>query len=146
MHHIVFATGQKKCSVGVMEETQKAHKQRKNKKAGHARSDANKKSTKKKKEEPSQQEKARNHKAFNVANIGRTLKTQQRNLDRAQKKELVPLVDRTEELPPPSLVVVMGPGGVGKSTLIRSLVKIWTGQNLNTTVGPINLVAGLKRR
>lgn len=123
-----------------------------------------------------------NPRAFSVANIRRTQKTVQRNLDRAQRcvscmlvwivgalvshgrasvnqrermpcadplnpiiarssihppknkmyrKEHVPLVDRAEELPPPSLVVVMGPKGCGKSTLIRSLVKYYTGQNLS---------------
>jgi ribosome biogenesis protein BMS1 len=50
----------------------------------------------------------KNPKAFNVANVVRTKRTQQRNLDRAQKKELVPLVDRAEDVPPPPLVVVMG--------------------------------------
>ena len=87
-----------------------------------------------------------NPKAFSVANIVRTKRVQQRNLDRAQKKELVPLNDRTEELPPPVLVVVMGPAGVGKSTLIRSLVKIYSGQNITDTTGPITVVAGKKRR
>lgn len=51
------------------------------------------------------------------------------------RKEHVPLVDRTEALPPPSLVVVMGPKGCGKSTLIRSLVKYYTRQNLSDVLG-----------
>ena len=77
----------------------------------------------------------------------RTKRTQQRNLDRKQKKEVVPLVDRAEEeLPPPVLVVIMGPKGCGKSTLIRSLVKIFTGQNLLDTSGPVTCVVGKKRR
>jgi len=87
-----------------------------------------------------------NPKAFSVANLGRTKRTVQRNLDRAQKKEVVPLVDRTEELAPPALVVVMGPSKCGKSTLIRSLVKIYSGQNLTDTTGPITVVAGKRRR
>ena len=40
----------------------------------------------------------------------------------------------------------MGPSSCGKSTLIRSLVKIYTGQNLTDTTGPITVVAGRKRR
>lgn len=89
----------------------------------------------------------KNHKAFSVANIVRTKKTQQRNLDRAQKKEVVPLIDRTNiDETPPALIVVMGPSGCGKSTLIRSLVKIYTGQNLVDTKGPITCIAGKKRR
>ena len=42
--------------------------------------------------------KKENPRAFGVANIVRTKRTQQRNLDRMQKKELVPLVDRTDEV------------------------------------------------
>lgn len=89
----------------------------------------------------------KNPRAFNVANIVRTKKTQQRNMDRAQKKEVVPLVDRADdELPPPVFIVVMGPKNSGKTTLIRSLVKIFTGQNLSDTKGPITCVAGKRRR
>eukprot|EP00985_Skeletonema_marinoi_P021018 scaffold12659_cov111-Skeletonema_marinoi.AAC.4 len=58
-----------------------------------------------------------NPRAFSVANIVRTQRNVQRNSDRAQKKEYVPLKDRrassaTES--PPSLVAVVGPPGVGK--------------------------------
>eukprot|EP01041_Mallomonas_annulata_P014843 gene14843-31523_t len=106
---------------------------------------AKKKSDNKKKKQGLSNER-HNPKAFSVANISRTKRVQQRNLDRAQKKELVPLVDRSEDLPPPVFVVVMGPSGVGKSTLIRSLVKIYTGQNMTDTIGPITVVAGKKRR
>eukprot|EP01031_Cornospumella_fuschlensis_P017162 gene17162-20987_t len=88
----------------------------------------------------------KNNKAFSVNNIVATKRNMQRNLDRAQKKEVVPLVNRAEELPPPSIVVVMGPKGVGKSTLIRSLVKMYTNQNVTDTVGPITVVAGKKKR
>ena len=35
---------------------------------------------------------------------------------------------------------------MGKSTLIRSLVKHWTKQNLNDPVGPITIITGKKRR
>ncbi|CAJ1965988.1 unnamed protein product [Cylindrotheca closterium] len=90
-----------------------------------------------------------NHRAFSVANIVRTQRTIQRNLDRSQKKEYVPQKDRRSAHPnqsPPSLVVVMGPKGVGKSTLIRSLVKIYTNQNLTTTTGPVTVVIGKNKR
>jgi len=49
-------------------------------------------------------------------------------------------------LPPPVLIVVMGPKGCGKSTLIRSLIKIYCGQNLTDTTGPITVVGSKKRR
>jgi ribosome biogenesis protein BMS1 len=87
-----------------------------------------------------------NPKAFSVSNIGRTQKNIQRNLDRSQQKEVVPLVNRAEELAPPTMVAVMGPAGVGKSTLIRSLVKLFTNQNMSDTKGPITCITGRKRR
>ncbi|KAL3922182.1 MAG: hypothetical protein SGILL_002342 [Bacillariaceae sp.] len=90
-----------------------------------------------------------NSRAFSVANIVRTQRTIQRNLDRSQKKEYVPLQDRRSIDPneaPPPLVVVMGPKGVGKSTLIRSLVKIYTNHNLTTVTGPITVVTGKNKR
>ncbi|VEU36696.1 unnamed protein product [Pseudo-nitzschia multistriata] len=90
-----------------------------------------------------------NHRAFSVANIVRTQRTIQRNLDRSQKKEYVPLTDRRSIDPnesPPALVVVMGPKGVGKSTLIRSLVKLYTNHNLTTVTGPITVVTSKHKR
>ena len=90
-----------------------------------------------------------NPRAFSVANVVRTKRSIQRNLDREQKKEYVPLHDRrTDDIneTPPSLVVVMGPPGVGKSTLIRSLVKMYTNHNLTTVTGPITVVTGKKKR
>jgi ribosome biogenesis protein BMS1 len=56
------------------------------------------------------------------------------------------LIYRLADYPPPALIVVMGPKGCGKSTLIRSLVKLFTGQNLSSTTGPITCVAGRHRR
>lgn len=90
-----------------------------------------------------------NPRAFSVANIVRTQRTMQRNLDRSQRKEYVPLKDRRSDVVeegPPSLVVIMGPKGVGKSTLIRSLVKMYTNHNLTSTTGPITVVTSKKRR
>lgn len=108
----------------------------------------------KKKDKKAKKDNARverhNPRAFSVSNVGRTKRNIQRNLDRSQKKEYVPLSDRRPEEGscenPPSLVVVMGPPGVGKSTLIRSLVKIYTNQNLTSVTGPITVVIGKNRR
>ena len=53
----------------------------------------------------------------------------QRNADREHRREHAPLVDRAVDTdPPPVVVVVMGPPGVGKSTLIKCLVKHFTRQ------------------
>lgn len=75
-----------------------------------------------------------NHRAFSVANIVRTQRSIQRNLDKAQQKEYVPQKDRrsadqTES--PPSVVVVMGPTGVGKVSLSLAGTKA-KGQTNNT--------------
>jgi ribosome biogenesis protein BMS1 len=103
-----------------------------------------------------------NPRAFSVANVVRTKKNNQRNLDRSQKKEYVPLHDRrtvtttnrssthgsgaAADTAPPALVVVMGPPGVGKSTLIRSLVKLYTNHNLTAVIGPITVVTGKQKQ
>jgi len=88
-----------------------------------------------------------NPKAFSVSKIGGTKRNIQRNLDRLHKKEVIPQVDRTEAVaPPPVLVAVMGPPGCGKSTLVRSLVKAYTGQTVMDVAGPITVVANKKRR
>lgn len=109
-----------------------------------------KKATKKNSSTVSNKDKNKNPKAFNVSNVVRTKRNQQRNMDKAQQKELIPLVNREKDItaaindgvsstsdPPPAIVVVMGPRGVGKSTLIRSLMKIYSGQNMTDTKGNI---------
>lgn len=90
-----------------------------------------------------------NPRAFSVNNIGRTKRSIQRNLDRSQKKEYVPVIDRRSRKShetPPAVVVVMGPTGVGKSTLIRSLVKLYTNKNLTSITGPITIVINKHKR
>jgi ribosome biogenesis protein BMS1 len=90
-----------------------------------------------------------NSRAFSVARIGKTKRVLQRNLDRSQKKEYVPLDDRRTDVvheTPPSLVVVMGAQGTGKSTIIRSLVKLYTNHNLQSVTGPITVVTGKNKR
>jgi ribosome biogenesis protein BMS1 len=89
-----------------------------------------------------------NPRAFSVANVVRTQRGLQRNLDRAQKKEYVPQNDRraAHDEGPPTLVCVVGPPGVGKSTLIRSLVKLHTNHNLPTPTGPITVSTSKTKR
>jgi ribosome biogenesis protein BMS1 len=70
-----------------------------------------------------------------------------RNVERDQTRLHVPLVNRTpDENPPPVIVAVVGPPGVGKTTLIKSLVRRHTKQTLNDVKGPITMVTGKNRR
>lgn len=58
------------------------------------------------------------------------------------KKHHIPIVDRTPLEPPPVVVVVVGPPKVGKSTLIRCLIKNFTRQKLGEICGPVTIVSG----
>jgi ribosome biogenesis protein BMS1 len=80
--------------------------------------------------------------AFAFQSGRHALKVQQRNIDREQKRLHVPLPDRSDAEPPPVMVAVVGPPKVGKSTLIRSLVRFYTKQNLTDIKGPVTVVAG----
>jgi len=91
-------------------------------------------------------QKQRNNRAFGVAKFGRANRAVQRNLDLGHRKERAPVVDRSPLAPPPILVVVMGPKGSGKSTLIRSLVKRYARHNLSEITGPVTVVTGQQRR
>jgi len=70
----------------------------------------------------------------------------QYTLDNKAKKEHAPIIDKNPATPPPFVVVVHGPPGVGKTTLIRSMVKHYTRHNLPTIEGPVTCVTGKNRR
>ncbi|XP_010735940.3 ribosome biogenesis protein BMS1 homolog isoform X1 [Larimichthys crocea] len=88
----------------------------------------------------------RNPKAFAVQSAVRMAKTFHRAQDIKAKKHHIPLVDRTPLEPPPIVIVVVGPPKVGKSTLIRCLIKNFTRQKLGDICGPVTIVSGKKRR
>lgn len=56
------------------------------------------------------------------------------------------MVDQTPEEPPPIIIAVVGPPKVGKTTLIRNLIKNFTRTNVSTINGPITIVVSKKRR
>jgi len=69
-----------------------------------------------------------------------------RTQDLKTKKQHIPVVDRTPLEPPPIIVGVVGPPKVGKSTLLRCVVKNFTKQRLTKIQGPVTVVSGKQRR
>jgi ribosome biogenesis protein BMS1 len=63
-----------------------------------------------------------------------------------EKRLHVPLVDRLPEEAPPIIVAVVGPPGVGKTTLIKSLIRRYTKQTLSSPKGPLTVVTSKRRR
>nr|XP_047930750.1 ribosome biogenesis protein BMS1 homolog isoform X1 [Anser cygnoides] len=88
----------------------------------------------------------RNPKAFTVQSAVRMARTFHRTQDLKTKKHHIPVVDRSPLEPPPVVVVVVGPPKVGKSTLIKCLIKNFTRQKLVEIRGPVTIVSGKKRR
>ena len=87
-----------------------------------------------------------NPKAFTVSAPGRLAKQAARSHDVREKRLHVPLVDRLPEEAPPLVVGVVGPPGVGKTTLIKSLVRRYTKQTISDPRGPITVVTSKRRR
>lgn len=87
-----------------------------------------------------------NVKAYAMNAPGRAHRQAMRSSEIKERKMHVPMVDRTPDDPPPVIVAVVGPPGTGKSTLIRSLVRRFTKQNLSDINGPITVVSGKHRR
>lgn len=90
--------------------------------------------------------KQRNPKAFAINAPRAAEKRFRRKQDLDEKRFHIPLADRTPVEPPPVVVAVVGPPKVGKSTLIKSLVKYHTKHGLSSVTGPVTVVSGKKRR
>ncbi|CAI6334080.1 unnamed protein product [Periconia digitata] len=88
----------------------------------------------------------KNPKAFAFNAPGRLQKEAKRSHDVKEKRLHVPLVDRLPEEAPPIVVGVVGPPGVGKTTLIKSLIRRYTKQTLSSPTGPITVVTSKRRR
>ncbi|KAL8687533.1 MAG: hypothetical protein Q9218_006324 [Villophora microphyllina] len=88
----------------------------------------------------------KNPKAFAYANPGKLQKQAARSHDVKEKRLHVPLVDRLPSEPPPIIVAVVGPPGVGKTTLVKSLIKRYTKHSLSHPVGPLTVVTSKRRR
>lgn len=88
----------------------------------------------------------KNPKAFAFRSATKAKRLQSRSAEIEQRRLHVPVMDRSIGEPPPFVVVVQGPPQVGKSLLIKSLVKHYTKQNLSEVRGPITVVSGKSRR
>ncbi|KAJ8607599.1 hypothetical protein MRB53_040183 [Persea americana] len=77
---------------------------------------------------------------------GKLARQSKRTSEVREKKLHVPLVDRLPEEAPPLIVGVVGPPGVGKTTLIKSLIRRYTKQTISQPAGPITVVTGKRRR
>eukprot|EP01130_Rhizamoeba_saxonica_P001422 TRINITY_DN11282_c0_g1_i2.p1 TRINITY_DN11282_c0_g1~~TRINITY_DN11282_c0_g1_i2.p1 ORF type:complete len:1080 (-),score=316.44 TRINITY_DN11282_c0_g1_i2:87-3326(-) len=97
--------------------------------------------------ESKEEARIRNPKAFGVKSSVKMMRYQQRTLDRVHKKVHSVAVDHTdEERPAPYVIAVQGPSQVGKTTLIKCLIKHYTRQTISNPKGPVTVIAGKKRR
>ncbi|GJJ14677.1 hypothetical protein Clacol_008943 [Clathrus columnatus] len=88
-----------------------------------------------------------NEKAFAPRSGRRAERQGRRKAEIDQTRLHVPLVDRTpDDVPPPVLIAIVGPPGVGKTTLMRSLIRRYTKHSLSEIKGPVTVVSGKKRR
>ncbi|PPS96358.1 AAA-type ATPase/40S ribosome biogenesis Tsr1 and BMS1 C-terminal/AARP2CN (NUC121) domain-containing protein [Cryptosporidium hominis] len=105
---------------------------------------------KKLKKEGADKKERHNPKAFTFSGGVKSVQRRvQRTLDITSKREKAPGIDKSnveDESTPPYIVAVQGPPGVGKTTLIRSLVKNYTKYNLNVIDGTVTLVSSKNRR
>jgi len=93
------------------------------------------------------QPKQKNPKAFGFASAIRANLNSRYAAEVKQRKLHAVMPNRAAvDEPPPLLVAVQGPPGVGKSTLIKSLVKHYVRYSLTDCTGPITVIAGRRRR
>ncbi|KAG6003055.1 hypothetical protein E4U21_002408 [Claviceps maximensis] len=88
----------------------------------------------------------RNPKAFAFSKPGKLQKAAARSQDIKERRLHVPLVDRLPDEAPPRLVAIVGPPGVGKTTLVKSMVRRYAKETLSDPQGPITVVTSKKQR
>ncbi|SPP85211.1 ribosome biogenesis protein BMS1 homolog [Drosophila guanche] len=96
--------------------------------------------------EPELTARQRNPKAFAINSAQRAERNFRRKEDLTAKKQHIPVVDQTPDEPPPVLIAVVGPPKVGKTTLIKDLIKTFTRTNVTEIKGAITIVTSKKRR
>lgn len=107
---------------------------------------AHKPHRKPKEKKTSSAEKGQNPKAFAVHRPGKLQKQAARSQDIKEKRLHVPLVDRLPDEPPPRLVAIVGPPGVGKTTLMKSLIRRYAKETITNPQGPVTVVTSKKQR
>lgn len=120
-----------------------SHKSHRSHQSG-AKADKKKKKTKNKHGDG--EKKQNNPKAFAFSSTVKAKRLQSRATEKEQRRLHVPTIDRATGEPAPYVVVVHGPPQVGKSLLIKCLVKHYTKHNLPDVRGPITIVSGKQRR
>ena len=126
-----------------MEDFEKPKKEHRKRQSGKK---ADKKEAKSKLADDEKSMRERNPKAFSIQNVGKTERRVRRKEDIDEKRKHLPKVDRTPVQPPPIVVAIVGPPKVGKSTLLKCLVKNFTRQTLTDIKGPVTIVSGKQRR
>ncbi|KAK8662195.1 hypothetical protein V6N13_091782 [Hibiscus sabdariffa] len=124
---------------GTGEQSHSAHRSR------HSGASAKKKAKDKNKNQNSDQ-KQQNPKAFAFRSNAKAKRLQSRAVEKEQRRLHLPVMDRSYGELPPFVVVVQGPPQVGKSLLIKTLVKHYTKHNLPEVRGPITIVSGKQWR
>ncbi|KAK1498018.1 AARP2CN domain-containing protein [Colletotrichum tamarilloi] len=88
----------------------------------------------------------KNPKAFAFSNPGKLARSAARSSDIKERRFHVPQVDRLPDEPPPRLVTIVGPPGVGKTTLLKSLIRRYAKETVSDPQGPITVVTSKKQR
>lgn len=122
-----------------MEQSHKAHRARQS-----GTSSRKKEKTDKKKRGLSNDR--HNPKAFAFKSSLKAKRLQSIASEKDQRRLHLPVVDRSTGEPAPYVIVVQGPPKVGKSLVIKSLVKHYTQHNLSDVRGPITVISGKQRR
>ncbi|KAI3389811.1 hypothetical protein SNEBB_007934 [Seison nebaliae] len=87
-----------------------------------------------------------NPKAFSINKVNAARKTFNRSADHQAKRLTIPKVEQIVEQLPPLVVAIVGPSKVGKTTLLRSLIKNYTKEKLVDLKGPITILTSKLKR